>query len=219
MALNSVSLRLIAPHIQGKVLSLGYPDICVPAEKIQEWFGFKPTKFTDNGAWHRVKYPLPDTLEFFEAFGCELTCVDIHRSRGCEVIADLNYEDVIRGKYDLVIDAGTTEHCFNVGQALMNAAGSVKAGGYVFHGSPMTMVNHGFYNFNPTLFYDFYRQNGWDIHHMSVHRGETPVMSHPVDRFGAPSECGLYFLAYRKTDSVLKFPTQTKYLVNPELKV
>lgn len=219
MAINGVSLRLIAPYIKGSVLSLGYPDILVPAHDIERWYGIQPQKFTDNGGWHGERYPLPETMELFSAFGAQLTCVDVHASRGCEIIADLNYDNAIDGTFDLVIDAGTTEHCFNVGQALMNAACAVKAGGVIFHGSPMTMVNHGFYNFNPTLFHDFYTQNGWQVLHMSVFQRDRPQPHHAVNRFASADSCGLYFLARRVREGVMRYPTQSKYLINPELKV
>jgi hypothetical protein len=55
-----------------------------------------------------------------------------------------------------VLDCGTTEHCFNVGQAIINAAHAVKPGGAIFHCFPMCVMNHGFWNASPTAFKDFY---------------------------------------------------------------
>lgn len=40
----------------------------------------------------------------------------------------------------------------------------LKVGGMVIHSLPSTgCLDHGFYMFSPTLFYDYYTQNQWDI--------------------------------------------------------
>ncbi len=46
--------------------------------------------------------------------------VDLVASRGGERILDLNgpLEADLVGGFDVVLDAGTMEHCFNVGQAV-----------------------------------------------------------------------------------------------------
>jgi hypothetical protein len=220
VALNRHALALISPYIRGDVLSLGYPDLLVTPEECRALLGVVPETFTDFGSWHGVKHRLPETHTVFAALGARLRCVDITASRGAEEPVDLNYP-VQLGSYDLVIDPGTTEHCFNVGVAIMNAANAVKPGGAIFHGPPLSMVNHGFYNFCPTLLHDFYTQNGWVIEAFGA-RGNLgngePVALHPTQRFGAAPEAALYCVAVRKNDAPLKFPTQTKYLNNPGLK-
>jgi SAM-dependent methyltransferase len=78
---------------------------------------------------------------------------------------DLNrpLPDSLRGRYDLLMDAGTTEHCFDVSRVLANAVAALKPGGYVCHLLPMTgWIDHGFYSFSPTLLLDFYAANGFD---------------------------------------------------------
>src|SRR3546814_9244579 len=67
------------------------------------------------------------------------------------------YTTLFRSKYDIVIDGGTTEHIFDIACALFNCAKMVKLNGYIYHDVPMNMLNHGFFNFNPTLLCDFYR--------------------------------------------------------------
>lgn len=216
MALNKDALKILAPHLRGKeILSLGYPDLLLDASEANEILGVNPTKFTENGAWHGYKHKLPETQETFELLGSSIDCIDIYASRGVERIVDLN-EPHDLGSYDLVIDAGTIEHCANIGQALMNAARAVKVGGQVFHTPPMSMLNHGFYNICPTLLYDFYTQNGWEIEHFTVWGGTFGWSK--TFRFKSPSECHIFFLARKKSEG-LKWPTQSKYLANPELKV
>ena len=214
MALNYSALKLLKGYLKGSVLSLGYPDLVVPDTK---FLGVEATEFVDTGRWHGVNYQLPETNHVFGLMGCDLHCVDIHASRGCEEIADLNYPQEL-GKYDLVIDAGTLEHCFNISQAMFNMANAVKVGGHIFHSPPMTMVNHGFYNLCPTFFHDFYTQNDFTIEHLSGwtkdKHGEVP----PVKRFTSLPEASLFVIARKNNEAKLVFPVQTKYLLNPELK-
>src|SRR3546814_19453314 len=72
------------------------------------------------------------------------------------------YTTLFRSKYDIVIDGGTTEHIFDIACALFNCAKMVKLNGYIYHDVPMNMLNHGFFNFNPTLLCDFYEANGFE---------------------------------------------------------
>jgi len=53
----------------------------------------------------------------------------------------------------VVLDAGTMEHCFNVGQTIRNIVDMTKVGGFVIHLNPMTMINHGFFNYHPRFFH------------------------------------------------------------------
>ncbi len=131
-----------------------------------------------------------------------------------EEMFDLNEPHYFGSLFDLVIDAGTIEHCANIGQALMNAANAVWPGGYVFHSPPLAMMNHGFYNVSPTLLADFYQQNGWRVAHLSAFKVAPPYDDVPIDptgRFPAVNGTALYFLAQRLTAGVLRWPTQTRY--------
>jgi hypothetical protein len=212
MGLGLDAVKLLLPHLKNaKILSLGYPDLLI--EDPRSVFGVTPKHYTEFGPWHGVQYPLPETVETFALLGSTLKCIDIHASRGCEEIIDLNYLTNL-GKFDLVIDAGTIEHCFNIGHAILNASNAVKAGGHIFHSPPMTMLNHGFYNVCPTLLFDFYYQNGWEIEHLTSNYGAVPY----VKRFKAAPECCLYFIAKRIGNAWLKYPTQSKYINNKDLK-
>ena len=210
MGLPLHALKALKPYLKGKVLSLGYPDLIVSSKDIEDLFGYKPTKFTQVHEWHGRKEPLPETLELFQKLGCELTVVDFTSETGHERIADLNYPHDL-GKHDLVIDPGTLEHCFNIGQAFLNAANAVKVGGVICHLSPLDMMNHGFYNLNPTLFHDFFLQNGWVITDLTVMPFQVPTI-HPTNRFTLFAEHISRVIALRKTDTPLKFPVQTKYI-------
>ena len=211
MALPFHALNKLHPYLyDAKILSLGYPDLMVSAEEIEKLFGYKPTRFTEAAKWHGLKNPCPETLELFERLGSELTVVDFTQESGVEKIADLNYPHDF-GKFDLVIDSGTLEHCFNIGQAMLNAVNSVKVGGAIFHLSPLDVLNHGFYNMNPTLFNDFYLQNEWDIKEVKIMPSSSPVI-HTTNRFTMYTEHIIRVLVERPHDKPIKYPIQTKYL-------
>ena len=152
----------------------------------------------------------------FGLIGATLTCVDVHASRGVEKVLDLNYPQDM-GKFDLVLDCGTVEHCFNIGQAIINAANAVAEGGVIFHTPPMSMINHGFYNLNPTLLHDFYTQNGWHVEFMAGVQENSFFSLPAAQRIAVPPECSIYFVARRMNSNQLIYPTQAKYLANPNL--
>ncbi len=58
-----------------------------------------------------------------------------------------------------VIDIGTCEHIFNLTQVFTNIVDLLGAGGLVLHLAPLSWYNHGFVNFNPIWFKEFYEQN------------------------------------------------------------
>ncbi|HSW83545.1 MAG TPA: hypothetical protein VLH12_08725 [Usitatibacter sp.] len=223
MALTKFALQLLAPHLKGaRVLAFGYPDLLATRAEAGAILGCRAPlqKTNPHGAAHKAKTEMAETVEAFTSAGAAaLVCLDVTPSRGVETKHDLNYPlaaSIATDRWDLVIDAGTIEHCANIGQALMNAADAVAPGGRVFHSPPISMVNHGFYNVCPTLLVDFYEQNGWLVEHMSAFsardfvRYDIPRMA----RVHAPPESALYFLACRgpRATAAPRWPTQAKYL-------
>ena len=219
MGLALHAIKVLAPHMKGaKVLSLGYPDILASIEDIEGIFCVKP-RTIDAGAQHGINRQLVETMDLMRLIGSTLECVDVICWRGFERVLDLN-EPHDLGEFDLVIDPGTTEHCFNIGQAIMNAARAVRVGGRIYHSPPMTMINHGFYNVCPTALWDFYEQNGWRIEFLEARIGSS---SAPIDAPGAVSrkvkvhpETGMCFMAQRLFTGALKWPLQKKYVLMNE---
>lgn len=219
MALALHAIRTLAPYLKSaKVLSLAYPDIVPDADELERVLGIRATKFAPTGHAHGVKRDLVETEHLFELLGSELTCIDVVAHRGCEKVIDLNEPQAL-GKYDLVIDPGTIEHCFNIGMAVMNAASAVKPGGRIYHSPPMFMMNHGFYNVCPTMLWDFYTQNGWNIellearHHFVDQAVDINAAKLATNRRAkAGPETSVICLAERKTSVPLRWPVQSKYL-------
>ena len=120
------------------------------------------------------------------------------------------------------LDTGTCEHCFHIGQAALNLASLVRQDGLIIQAMPLNSYNHGFYNVNPTWFFDFYADNGFEILYF---QGASNVVTNPTlfepppfDRFrSAPDNSILVMVAKRTRMSELKVPMQRKYLVTPKL--
>jgi SAM-dependent methyltransferase len=217
MALTKTALKLLQPYLLGaRVLCLGYPDLLMTPQEAQAILrcgGLYRRSY--HGADHKEAIELPETEEAFAQAGVRhFEAVDVQPSRGCERQVDLNDPQSL-GEFDLVIDAGTIEHCANIGQALMNAAHAVIPGGRIFHSPPLFMINHGFYNVSPTLLHDFYTQNDWVIEHLSGFVAAAPYNEFavpPVARARVQENSALYFLAYRRTPTVLRWPVQSRYM-------
>jgi hypothetical protein len=213
MALNAFSCGIIAPFIKGRVLCLGVPVVLLRDEGCEAIFGVTPRKKVKAPHWAGLQ-ETPDPYDLIDQLGGELTCVDAIAHDGREVIADLNYPQDL-GEFDLVIDAGTTEHCFNVGQALVTTAYSARVGGRVLNTNPVSMGNHGFYNFNPTLLIDFYKVNGFKVRLLELRdldgNGELQEYR-AANRFDVKNAVAMYCLAKRMEKVPLRYPIQSKYL-------
>ena len=156
--------QIVACNVTGRALSAGYPDLLVDQKDIPVAQAFKVVRPDSDAVCkhHSVTGPVLDTGVVFQGMGLSLDVIDREKLQGCERVVDLNEPQEL-GEYDLVIDPGTSEHCFNIAQAAKNLAGAVKVGGYISQAIPMSMFNHGYYNVNPVWFLDFYEANGFHI--------------------------------------------------------
>lgn len=102
-------------------------------------------------------------VALFQLLGARaVTALDYSAFEGAELVFDLNQPVPAEweSRFDLVLDAGTMEHVFDVRRVLMNCGRLLSAGGRVVHLSPANnYVNHGFFQFSPTLFLDYYHAN------------------------------------------------------------
>ncbi len=121
--------------------------------QIPSWRGTSRERYTTDRA-------------FFSLLGIDdCIALDCSDYEGAEITFDLNnpLEDQLHSRADILIDGGTLEHVFDVRQALTNVSLMLKPGGRIIHMSPANnYANHGFYQFSPTLYADFYRANRFE---------------------------------------------------------
>ena len=213
-----------------KVLCLGYPDMVVsraaiPVDPLVNLPAAKDS--ADIAKWHGWNGPVYDTNFIFKYFGIEADYIDINASRGIERVVDLNEEapEDLTNKYDIVLDPGTLEHCFNIAMAFSNVISFLKRGGFVIHVNPLNLPNHGFWSLNPTAYFDFYSNNGFKVHESVLLVGPLDNRMvvkgfKPTERFSVNMEASNMVIAEKIIDKDdLVCPMQTKYTQNPGLKL
>jgi len=95
----------------------------------------------------------------------------------------------------------------------------VQRNGWVISMAPLSMTNHGFWNVNPTAYFDAFSQNGFSVHFL---RGRTKSglkiqLYDYIDAASArvrspPAEAMLICIARRESEQAFKWPVQAKYL-------
>jgi hypothetical protein len=226
------ALRAADPDAPIKLLSLGYIDILASKDDVARVFGPQIAdtvgvrEDSDSvAAWHGRASDVIDADALYRALGFEAHYLDLRVIRGGEIVQDLNepLAPHLAAAFDFVLDSGTLEHCFNVAQAVANVAMAVRVGGIVHHGNPLHMINHGFYNFSPAFYYDFYRANGFEILDMyAVQEQASAVRLQRLPgvqriRFPDAAERVIQVLARKVEQKPISWPTQTKYVRNPML--
>jgi SAM-dependent methyltransferase len=105
-----------------------------------------------------------DEAMFWSLCGEKVQALDISDYENADYIQDLNQPILpnLENRFGLIVDGGTLEHIFDTAQALRNLKRMVRIGGRIIHLVPMnSWSEHGFYQFSPTLFHDFYTTNGF----------------------------------------------------------
>jgi hypothetical protein len=239
MALPTIMLDYVCRAAEslggGSACAAGYPDLLVKREHLEALLGVERAARIGTRAdsqqilaWHGMKHAFDcvfDTRDTFGQLGFSLDVLDLSAARGDEIILDLNLPmpASFSRRYDLVLDTGTCEHCFHIGQAAMNLAGLVQKGGYIIQALPLSSFNHGFYNVNPTWFHDFYPANGFDIH-LLVGIADIVLAPKFIDLpphasfSSVPDRTVAVIVAQRVADLKPVVPVQRKYVVNPGLK-
>lgn len=193
MSLDAISLAMVEPLLpQLSVLCLGVPDMPdgMPFEQFAK----------DKGA-------------------IRVDAVDIIKHKGWEQIVDLNFPVHWEHYYDLVINPGTLEHCFNIGQAWTNAWEAVAEKGWMVSVMPVTLLNHGYWNVSPIAFTDWCTANGGRLKRLQYAingKSQTliEVSAIPESKSGRgcfPPETVAYALMKKEQRVPLHWPTQGVY--------
>lgn len=165
----------------GTVLQLGRQNIffdLADAAKAAGQMGFtlrpldNPTPPHDTN--HRKSGYLSD-IDLFTVLGFNTTTsMDTSGYEGATYLHDLNQSEPpveLHGKFDMIFDGGTLEHIFNIPNALRNIHMMLKPDGRIMHVLPVSnYIDHGFYMFSPTLFWDYYMANDYEINTSHIFR-------------------------------------------------
>tara|TARA_Y100001968_G_scaffold329415_1_gene378703 strand:- start:2392 stop:3144 length:753 start_codon:yes stop_codon:yes gene_type:complete len=88
--------------------------------------------------------------------------IDLHGSPS-SMRLDLNIPHDLGKQFDCIINIGTAEHVFNTYQVFKSIHEWIKTDGIFIHNLPMYgEIDHGFYNFHPTFF--------WDLAHINKYK-------------------------------------------------
>ncbi len=104
--------------------------------------------------------------DLIERAGIQYDAIDIADGYKTTIL-DLNHQSAPQhfiGRYDLVVNCGTTEHLLNQYNAFKVIHDSVKHGGYIFHAVPCVgYSNHGYITYTTRCFFDLAGYNGYEV--------------------------------------------------------
>ena len=159
---------------EGRLLTLGRQEVHFTYDvlvKSAEEMGAKlydpgPITLSHHPVFALQKFISDDS--FFKSLGfSDVAAMDYSSYESARYIFDLNCSEVpehLLEAFDVIIDGGTIEHVFHVPNALNNIHKMLRQNGRIIHMSPSSnYMDHGFYMFSPTLFWDFYKTNEYEI--------------------------------------------------------
>jgi SAM-dependent methyltransferase len=104
--------------------------------------------------------------ELLEAAGLSYRSFDIAEGYKTEIF-DLNAKALPRehkGRFDAVLNFGTTEHVMNQHNAMRVIHDAVKPGGFIVHEVPsLGFIDHGYIAYTPRFFFDLAGYNEYDV--------------------------------------------------------
>jgi len=157
----------------GRVLTIGRLNLFTGPAKVRQLL-------IDHGGVSpdRVAQLIPDSVEYAEpvllALGAEsVDSLDFSSWEGATIIHNLNepVPEGLRGQFDLVIDGGTIEHCFDLRNILTSYMQLPRIGGsLIIHTMGNNHMGHGLYQLTPEFFYRvFIPKNGYRMRRLIVH--------------------------------------------------
>lgn len=170
--------------MHGRILTLGRQDVFVThAEllKLMQEFGRGPLRQAAQVLSRKEQEAREGLISdqfLFDALGfSECLSMDASNYESADIIFDLNKPNTpadLASQWEVVLDGGTMEHVFHVPNFLANIFRLLKVGGRVIHMAPSSNhIDHGFYMFSPTLFWDYYTANNFEINVCQVFRYTT----------------------------------------------
>lgn len=162
-----------------RIAMLGYTDIMLNEAQWEKVLGTKHETLKSRSNTENLKSihgrpdvkkcpTISDALSLIYGDRVVAEIFDFTKYEGTEITHDFNYDipQKYHERYDIVIDYGSAEHIFNMPVVFSNFLKMAKINGLIVHVGALICPNHGFYSFNPTLFQDFYGDNGCIIQDM-----------------------------------------------------
>lgn len=104
----------------------------------------------------------------------KITAIDFHGTPAALKL-DLNEPIGVDEQFDVLLNGGTAEHVFNVFQFFKTCHEVTRPGGLMLHSAPfLGWLEHGFYNFNPTFFWDLALANDYKIEMLAYTEIDPP---------------------------------------------
>jgi hypothetical protein len=156
-------------QVSGDVITFGVQAVEATAAQAKMLLGIRTSNQPDEQG---SEAPIQQGTLFKLLGFRSVSSIDFYPAESPTYVTDLNrpLPSELYGRFNLVYDGGTSEHCFCTSEVLSNAVRLTKLGGRVMHHIPLNnWVDHGFYQFSPTLFFDFYEANGFDELNMLFH--------------------------------------------------
>ena len=154
-----------------KVIEIGAQQLAVPflqsvdlLDVIFKLFGqIRPELGVPKGSAISLASNAPSSRLFWESLGLSYSAIDYDGHRN-SISLDLNCETVpddLRGKFDLVVNGGTTEHVVNQDHAFRVIHDLARVGAVMYHDVPVCMFGHGLINYSPKFFLQLFRLNDY----------------------------------------------------------
>jgi len=179
-------------------------------------FGVAPL---DLNEVRRLAHGAP-ARELMEVLGFEYSCVDLNGEHNAYTW-DLNFDACPpehRARYQFVTNHGTSEHVFNQYNLFKMMHDLTQEGGLMLHAVPfLSYVDHGYFNYQPNLFIDLARANGYEL--LGIWINADPMLAHLIPwergieaRLQIRSNDVLILVLYRKAaDVAFAVPLQSPY--------
>lgn len=123
--------------------------------------------------------------------------------------------------FSAVINHGTAEHIFNIGQVFRTMHEHCAVGGLMIHESPFTgWIDHGFWTVQPTAYFDLCAANGYQLVYMAVTQIEqnlvVPIESREqllqmAAKGGVPWNSMIWVAMRKQSAAEFKIPMQGVY--------
>jgi hypothetical protein len=145
--------------IRGRVLMLGRLSLDVTPYELK--------KLARKVGIAKCVSSVANTEDLLLALGADsVESLDLSQFEGASIAHDLNLltPEHLDARFDLLLNLGTLEHIFDVRTALRNTWRVLALDGIVVHSLPANnQMEHGFYQFSPTLLLDYMYANHWSV--------------------------------------------------------